>query len=75
MNVLGIITTLILVGIGCYFIYDDIKLTSRIIKNDITAKKDLENLIDKKTKLYYTKEDFGTFNKNPFDFTRNKFII
>lgn len=75
MNALGIIITLIFVGIGCYFIYNDILLTSRIMKNDTTAKKDLEDLIDKKTKLYYTKEDLETFNKNPFDFSRNKFII
>lgn len=75
MNTLAIIITLFLLGIGCYFIYNDILLTSRIMKNDKTAKKDLEDLIDKKTKLYYTKEDLETFNKNPFDFTRNKFII
>lgn len=75
MDIFGIIISIIFVGIGCFYVCKDIKLTKKIMKNDVSAKKELENLIDKKTKLYYTKEDLETFNKNPFDFTRNKFII
>ena len=42
--------------------------------NDPSLKKDLQTLIDKKTKLCYTKEDLEVLRK-PFDFSENKFII
>ena len=76
MNIFGIILFLILIGISCYAIFNDLKLTKRIMcnTNDPSLKKDLQTLIDKKTKLCYTKEDLEVLRK-PFDFSENKFII
>ena len=76
MSALGILLLLVLIGIGCYAIYNDLIITKRIMKldeKDVSLKKDLEAIIDKKTKLYYTKEDLETLRK-PFDFSINKFI-
>lgn len=75
MDIFGIIISIIFVGIGCFYVCKDIKLTKKIMKNDVSAKKELENLIDKKTKLYYTEEDFENISKNPFEFSRKKFVI
>ena len=77
MNILSIFTILLLVCIGLYAIYNDFKLTKRIMLfdgKDSSLKKDLQTLIDKKTKLCYTKEDLEVLRK-PFDFSINKFII
>ena len=77
MNVLSIIFLLIFVCIGLYAIYNDFKMAKRIMLfdgKDLSLKKDLQTIIDKKTKLCYTKEDLEVL-KMPFDYTEKKFII
>ena len=69
MNILSITTIIILLLIGVYAISKDIKLSKRIMLNspsDKTLKEDLEELINKKTRLYFTASEIESGKINPF---------
>ena len=53
-------------------------ITKRIMKsneNDLELKKDLQEIINNKTKLYYTLEDFSSNSINPFEYKQKDFKI
>ena len=53
-------------------------ITKRIMKsneNDLELKKDLQEIINNKTKLYYTLEDFSSNPINPFEYKQKDFKI
>ena len=78
MNILSITTIIVLLLIGVYAISEDIKLSKRIMLNspsDKTLKEDLEELINKKTRLYFTENELSSGEINPFSIKTERIKI
>lgn len=78
MNILSIVITILFLLICIYAISEDIKMAKRIMKNektDKTLKEDLEELINKKTRLYFTEKELSSTNINPFSLKTERIKI